>query len=239
MREREAVGEDGGSDDVIMGFKTFTIFCTDRPGYFGTSPSHDPEKAAQLLSVLGLQDYELVSEDAHLNDYPQKGDLYIGAYEGGVVIAHDTLPALLFDETSRKRNFGRVEDNAVFRQAVHDLFPGGEVTTLILQSVVNMWGFSVYRKAELIRCASGAEGEFYGSIGAPLPEEEAVLAEHPIETIDTGEIAYSEELVFEVSRRVLGHRYDEDPMVEELRCSHFKRNAAPPIRKSILSRLFG
>jgi hypothetical protein len=220
-----------------MGFKTFTIFCTDRPGYFGTSPTHDPARAAQLLSVLGLQDYELISEEAYLNDYPQKGDLYVGAYEGGVVIAHDTLPALLFDETSRKRNFGRVEDNAAFRQAIHALFPAGEVTALILHSVVNMWGFSVYRKGELLRCASGAEGEFFGSTGAPLPEEEVLLAEHPIETIDSGEIAYSEDLVFDVSSRVFGCRYDEAG-VDELKCSQFKRKT-PPGKKSLLSRLFG
>lgn len=224
---------------MIMGFKTFTIFCTDRPGYFGTSTAHDPAKAAQLLSVLGLQDYELVSDDAHLNDYPQKGDLYLGAYENGVVIAHDTLPALLFDEASRKRNFGRVEDNAAFRQAIHGLFPAGEVTALILHSVVNMWGFSVYKKGELLRSASGAEGEFFGSTGAPLPEEESILAEHPIETIDSGDVAYSEELVFEVARRALGHRYDEDPAVDELKCSHFKRKADPAGKKSFLSRLFG
>ena len=222
-----------------MGFKTFTIFCTDRPGYFGTSPTHDPAKATQLLSVLGLQDYELVSDDAHVHDYPDKGELYLGAYKGGVVIAHDTLPALLFDEASRKRNFGRVEDNAAFRQALHGLFPAGEVTTLILHSVVNMWGFSVHKKGELLRSASGAEGEFFGSTGAPLPEEESVLAEHPIETIDSGDVAYSEELVFEVARRVLGHRYDEDPMVDELKCSYFKRKADPPGKKSFLSRLFG
>lgn len=222
-----------------MGFKTFTIFCTDRPGYFGTSPAHDPAKAAQLLSVLGLQDYELVSDDAHVNDYPQKGDLYLGAYENGVVIAHDTLPALLFDEASRKRNFGRVEDIPTFRDAIHRLFPDGEVTALILHSVVNMWGFSVYKKGELIRSACGAEGEFFGSTGAPLPEEESILAEHPIETIDSGDVAYSEELVFEVARRALGHRYDEDPAVDELKCSHFKRKADPVGKKSFLSRLFG
>ena len=224
---------------MTMGFKTFTIFCTDRPGYFGTMPAHDPAKAEQLLSVLGLQGYELVDKNANLNDYPKDGDLYVGAYEGGVVIAHETLPALLFEEISRKRNFGSVEDNAVFRQAIHELFPTGEVTALILQSVVNMWGFSVYRKGELLRCASGAEGEFFGSSGTPLPEEESILAEHPIETIDSGDVAYSEELVFEVARRVLGHRYDEDPAVDELKCSHYKRRSAPPGRKSLLSRLFG
>ncbi len=221
-----------------MGFKTFTIFCSDKPGYFGTSPVHDPQKALDVLSRLGLHDYELIDADANVNDYPDKNDLYIGAYDGGVVIAHETLPALLFDEGSRKKNFGRVPEDPVFLAGVHALFRQGEVTALILHSTVNMWGFSIYRQGKLIRSASGAEGDLYSSIGDPLPEELPVLAEHPIETIDKGDAAYSEDLVFEVSRRVLGHRYDEDPMVEDLKCSHFKRNRPLTTKRSLWSRLF-
>lgn len=214
-----------------MGFKTFTVFATDTPGYFGTSPTHYPKKAKELLNTLGLNDYELVSEDVALNDYPKGGQLHIGAYEHGVVIAHASLPALLFDEVGRDKNFGRLKENGPFRRAIHELFPNGEVLALILHSVVNMWGFALYRNGEMLRCASGAEGDLHSSIGAILPEEEPLLAEHPIDSLDSGDVAYSEDLVFDVSQRMLGCRYDEAD-VDELRCSYFKR-------RSWLSRLLG
>jgi len=214
-----------------MGWKTYTLFCTDKPGYFQDRPVHDPARAKELLVTLGLGEYDLVEPNTHLNDYPSSGDLYIGAYERGLVIASSTLAALLFDDSSRAKNFGQVKDNPVFRKNIHTLYPNGEVIALILHSVVNMWGYSVYLQGKLIRCASGADGEFFGSIGDALPEEEAILAEHPIETIDSGDTAYSEELVFAVSQRILGCRYDE-AMIDELECSHFKR-------RSFLKRLFG
>jgi hypothetical protein len=207
-----------------MGWKTYTIFCTDQPGYFEQRPIHDPVRAEKLLSILGLNEYDLVKPHTQVNDYPSSGDLYIGAYERGLVIANTTLAALLFDDNSRTKNFGRVKDNPDFRKNIHTLYPNGEVIALILHSVVNMWGYSVYQRGELIRSASGAEGEFYGSIGDPLPEEQAVLAEHPIELIDKGDVIYSEDLVFDVSQRVLGCRYDE-ASVDELECSYFKRRS--------------
>lgn len=207
-----------------MGWKTYTIFCTDQPGYFQDRPVHDPVRAEKLLHTLGLGEYDLVKPNTRVNEYPSSGDLYIGAYERGLVIANSTLAALLFDDNSRTKNFGRVKDNPDFRKNIHTLYPNGEVIALILHSVVNMWGYSVYQRGKLIRSASGAEGEFHGSIGDPLPEEEAILAEHPIESIDNGDVAYSEELVFDVSQRILGCRYDE-ALVEELECSYFKRRS--------------
>ena len=158
--------------------------------------------------------------------------------DGNPVLTGEMVPVYLFGSSYISEELEMEAGNYRLTEFML-LDPAGEVTALILHSVVNMWGFSVYKKGELLRSASGAEGEFFGSAGAPLPEEESVLAEHPIETIDSGEVAYSEELVFEVARRVLGHRYDEDPAVDELKCSHFKRNADPPGKKSFLSRLFG
>lgn len=214
-----------------MGFKTFTVFASEEPGYFGTSPIHNPKKAKALLNTLGLKDYELVSEAVDLNDYPKGGQLYIGAYEHGVVIAHPLLPALLFDEVGRNKNFGHVKANGQFCRAIHELFPTGEVMALNLHSVVNMWGFALYRNGLLMRCASGAEGVLHSSIGTLLPEEKPMLAKHSIDSLDSGDVVYSEDLVFDVSQRMLGYRYDELDL-EELKCSYFKR-------RSWLSRLLG
>jgi hypothetical protein len=211
-----------------MGFKTFTLFASDIPGYFGTEPAHDPTKGDDMLERLGLTGYTLIDPNVELNDYPADHDLYIGAYPHGVVISHHELPAAFFDEKSRRKNFGRTADRSDFVQRIVGLYPQGEVLALILHSVSDVWGFSLYRNGQLVRCASGGGGEFHGSIGVPLPEELSILSKHPIESIDNEGLG--EELVFDVAQRVLGRRYDEEDLGELLKCSHYRM--APKARST-------
>jgi hypothetical protein len=203
-----------------MGFKTFTVFVSEEPGYFGTKPRHDPSQAERLLLDLGLTRCTLVEHNVPLNDYPRDNDLYIGVYPKGVVIAHEELPAAFFDAKSRLKNFGPIPDRSDFARRYSNLFPQGEVIALILHSVVDLWGFSVYKNGVPIRVASGADGEFFGSIGDQLPEESTILVEHAIESLD--EVGLGEELVFEVARRVFGFRYDDEDLSEVLMCSHYR-----------------
>ena len=216
-----------------MGFKTFTLFAYDVPGYFGTAPKHDPRKAQELIIQLGLSNYELVSATSSLNAYPGEGDIYIGAYEHGVVIAHLELLASLLDQPQRDRNFGTKAYDPEFAQRFLALYPKGEVLALVLHSVVNLWGFSVHRNGKLVRCVSAADSEFHGAVGDPLPEELPLLKEHPIQTLD--EEGLGEDLVFDVAARALGHRYDEVDLREILICSHYRKMSG---LKALLKRFF-
>lgn len=211
-----------------MGFKTFTVFVSEEPGYFGTQPPHDPSQAEGLLRDLGISGYTLVDHDVPLNAYPKDKDLYLGIYPKGVVIAHEELLAAFFDPKSRRRTFGPIPDRSDFARRFSSLYPKGEVVALILHSVVDLWGFSVCRDGSPIRVASGADGEFYGSIGPELPEERIILDEHAIETLQ--EEGLGEELVFEVARRVFGKRYDDEDLGETLRCSHYR--LTPKVRSA-------
>jgi hypothetical protein len=81
----------------------------------------------------------------------------------------------------------------------------------------------------LVRCASGAEDKFYGAVGEPLPEELPLLKEHPIETLAAEVLG--EDLVFDVSQRAFGWRYDEMDISVTLMCSHYRKQC-------MLKRLF-
>jgi hypothetical protein len=212
-----------------MGFKTFTVFASKRPGYFGTHPKHNSEWVDATMHQLGLTGYILVAHDVPFQVYPKDKDLYIGVYAEGIAIAQIDLPAAFFDERSRRRSFGRLPDMNDFKQKILDRYAQGEVVALTLHSVVNLWGFSVFKDGNLIRSASGGDGEFLGSSGDPLPEEDAILKTYPIETLDP-EHGGGEELVFEVARRVFGKRFDEEDLEDVLRCSHYRM--APKARST-------
>ena len=106
---------------------------------------------------------------------------------------------------------------------------------IVLHSVVNLWGYSVYSKGQLLRSAAGASDDgLLVNEGAPLPEELRGLKECAIDKVD--EEGYGEELVFDVSARMFGRRmdaFDELP----LRMTEFKRKTFAPV--AFVKRLLG
>ncbi|WP_367848876.1 hypothetical protein [Rhodoferax sp. WC2427] len=88
-----------------------------------------------------------------------------------------------------------------------NLYPTGQVLAIVLHSVVNLWGYSLYAQGQLVRSAAGASDDgLFANIGAPLPEESRVLDMCSIENVD--EEGYGGDLVFDVASRFLGGRID-------------------------------
>ena len=115
------------------------------------------------------------------------------------------------------------------------LYPDGEVMALVLHSVVNLWGYSVYSRGKLLRSAAGAsDNGLITNLGEPLPEELRALRECPIDKVD--EQGDGEELVFDVARRMFGKRIDEFPELP-LRMNAYRRKDAAPM--ALIKKLFG
>ena len=188
-----------------MGWKAFVVFATDQPpGYFGGFPPNDPQRAEHIRLQLGLTDYETVGAttlEEGLN--PAKGELFIAAPSGGIVLSHPDLFEALFVEEDSDELSPAPPHVEAFRTAVLGLYPKGQVLAIMLHSVVNLWGYSLFSEGRLIRCASGsADDGVIADFGEPLPEEQPLLAESEL----NDEIG--EDLVFAVAARFLGKPLD-------------------------------
>jgi hypothetical protein len=219
-----------------MGWKVFAIFAAEEPGYFGTQPLHDPERAEQIREQLGLSGYEYAGPsefDAAM--YPDKRSLFIGAYPRGVILCDPDLPACFFDAWSISGSKGKTADFQQFKSSLLKLYPGGQVLAVVLHSVVNLWGYCLFSEGQLIRCAAGASDDgLIADHGMPLPEEASVLGNCPINEID--EEGYGEDLVFDVTARFLGKRLDAFEQTN-LQMSEYRRT--PGGAASFLRKLFG
>jgi len=189
-----------------MGWKAFVLFATDQPpGYFGSFPPHDPQRAEQLRQQLGLTGYETVGPavlDDGLN--PDKNALFIAAPARGIVLSHpDLVQSFFLDGDSDA--LGAVPPHVEkFRQALLGIYPTGQVLAIVLHSVVNLWGYSLFSEGRLVRCATGASDDgVIADFGEPLPEERPLLAQ--MELNDEN----GEEFVFAVAARLLGRPLDQ------------------------------
>lgn len=219
-----------------MGWKAFTLFATDQPsGYFGSFPQHDPERAEAIRIRLGLDRYEIKGKSTFEQGiYPQNGSLFIGAYPGGTILCEEDLPFDFFDEISEKTHVPGVERRN-FRSNFLNLYPAGQVLAIVLHSVVDLWGYSLYSKGKWIRAATGSSDDgLIGQFGQPLPEEERILRECPIEKVH--EEGIGEELVFDVSTRFLGKRIDAFDEFN-LQMTEYQKQVSCPF--SFFKRLFG
>lgn len=209
-----------------MGWKAFAVFATAVPGYFGTRPRHEAQRAEQLRLRLGLSGYAYVGPatlEAAL--YPRKGALYIGAYPDGAIVCETQLVCQLFDAASCHKIGGGTAPFAEFKPALLGLYPAGEVLALVLHSVVNLWGYSLYAGGKLRRSAAGASDDgIIANEGAPLPEERRVLDACAIEEVD--EEVGGEELVFDVSARMFGQRLDAFDQFH-LELSEYRKASGP------------
>jgi hypothetical protein len=215
-----------------MGWKASVVFAAEEVGYFGEVPVHDQARAEKIREQLGLKNYEQVGPavfETSMN--PSRGQLFIGAYPRGLVICHDDAPGAFFDESSRRKISGSAGDFVGFKDKVLAMYPKGEVIAIVLHSVVNLWGYSVYTNGRLLRRAAGAsDNGLIVNEGAPLPEEARVLATCPIDEVDTEGVG--EELVFGVSARIFGRSMEETATNLKLPMTEYKR-------KGLLKRLLG
>lgn len=191
-----------------MGWKACAIFASAEPGYFGTKPQHQPQRADALCHQLGLAGYVRSGESDLVSAlYPSSGVLSVGAYPHGTIVCERDLPGLFFDTQARQAIQGAKVQRPDVKTQLLNLYPTGQVLAIVLHSVVNLWGYSLYAQGQLVRSAAGASDDgLFANIGAPLPEESRVLDMCSIENVD--EEGYGGDLVFDVASRFLGGRID-------------------------------
>jgi len=219
-----------------MGWKAFAIFATNQSGYFATMPLHSAAMAEDVRARLGLAGYEPVAEvDFYSALNPRRGALFIGAYPGGTIVCDDSLAPYLFDELSNNAITGKSSKFEETKAKLLGLYPDGEVMSIVLHSVVNLWGYSVYVRGQHLRSAAGdSDNGLLANAGEPLPEEARALQVCAIDKID--EEGDGEELVFEVAARMFGKRLDAFEDIP-LRLTEYRRKSSAPV--AFVKRLFG
>ena len=122
--------------------------------------------------------------------------------------------------------------------------PKAEIGAVTLHSVVNLWGFAVYREGREIRSKAGSSDDgTFRDFGAPLGEEAEQLAcsrleggervyrlpEFPGE--DLSEDQVGEDYVFKIFQRFTGLRPDRDEELLTLKCAGFRLAPKPIWRR--------
>ena len=165
----------------------------------------------ELLTELGYPNLKTAEKETlEVACYPEVNRAYIGTYKGNTILCEQNLPLeFLTDSITEKEKI------------IEKYFPSSEICTLILQSTVNFWGYSITKDGEKIRAKGGeAEGGVFIDFGTPLKEEESLLSKS--ELTENGRVFHLEEFpdepftedqvgedfVFDLSKRYLGERLD-------------------------------
>lgn len=166
-----------------------------------------------IIRSLGYNDLEKINDisfDSAI--YPAEGEIYTGVYKGNLIITAQELPLYFLD----------VDSNEIEKRLIR-LFPDGEICALSLNNTINHWAFSVVQNGKKLRAKAGDmnSGTIVDS-GQPLVEELELLAgsrlnqngQREYNVTPDGEFdredQLGEEFVFELSKRYLVERLDED-----------------------------
>jgi hypothetical protein len=222
-----------------MGWKASCIVATSHPGTGLTSfPAHDPEHARRLLALLPLPNHELKGETTFEQGvYPTNEQLFLGAYGPTVLIGHAMLANTCLEEPGTPPVI----------EALNKLMPGCEALAFVLHSVVNLYGYALFRGRQRVRVrwGSGDDGVVRDE-GDWLPEEAPLFAKSEVRDGERifqwecgGELeefdhsGAGEEFVFTLTKRFLGTRLDEFNLWD------LKMEEFHPVHKSFWKRLFG
>jgi len=195
-----------------MGWKASCILINERePGFLGTRPPHDPERARRLISRCGFGLAQSCGPTTFEEGiFPDR--LVVGAYDGAAFLGDPDIGCTCLDPRGNPR-----------LPAIVQAFPKAEILQVALHSVVNLWSYTYYVDGVLKRAFGGCADEgVMIDIGEPLPEERphferSILRDGErifhakidgrIEEFDAA--SYGEELVFELMGR-FGCRPDRD-----------------------------
>jgi hypothetical protein len=217
-----------------MGWKASCILINERgPGYLGTMPQHDPERARGLIADLELgpcHSRGMTTFDQGI--YPDH--LVLGAYDGAAVIG---TPDLIYSSEPMGRN------PLILR--ILKTFPQAAVLPVCLHSVVNLFSYAYFEHGVLLRAYGGAADE--GVVvdeGELLPEERPHFERSLVRDgkrffyADIGgrvaefrAEAYGETLAFEVMARFFGCRLGRvHPRINPLELTMESFDRMPPRR---------
>jgi acyl carrier protein len=203
-----------------MGWKASCILINERgPGYLGTMPPHDPQRARRLIADLGLgpcRSRGMTTFEEGI--YPDH--LVVGAYDGAAVIGDPQIINACLSLSG---------DPLIDRVLL--LFPQAAVLRVGLHSVVNLWSYAYFEGGKLLRAYGGsADMGVVVDEGEWLPEERPHFERSVVrdgqryfcteiygEEVEFDASAYGETLALEVMGRFFGCRPDQGhPQIDPL-----------------------
>ena len=132
--------------------------------YFIFVTATDKEGLDRLLQKLNGAHYKPVKEvPLHHSNKPET--LFTGFVNNNLLIVHPDLPFHFFRNEP-------TETEALFCKT----FPHSEIAVLVENSTVGLFSFALIQNGRKVRMMDGSDGEIYHDVGAPLPEEEEILA---------------------------------------------------------------
>lgn len=167
-----------------------------------------------VLERLGFSNLELIgSEPFESAIYPTRDDIvYCGRYKNNLIICHNEIPFTFLNP--------EVLDEELI---LNNLFPNIEICAILLQSVVNLWGYSLSKNGQKIRVRGGSsDSGTMVDFGDPLKEETELLSHSTVN--ETGERVYKlpefpeelftedqvgESFVFKIAERYFGKPLDQ------------------------------
>ena len=141
---------------------------------------------------------------------PKDNEVYIGRYKNNLIICASDMPMNFLEGESEHA-----------RKVLTDTFPDAEICSFVLHSVVNLWGYSVFKDSQCIRARAGSSGGTFLDFGEPLKEELELLSkshigangkrvylfeDYPDEPMSEDQVG--ENFVFEIAGKYLGEPLD-------------------------------
>jgi len=207
-----------------MGWKASCIFVSwGGAESFTGSPPNNTVRAIEIAQQLGYNNYLPVDGTNMLDDviYPRNKAVYIGVYAAGLIIVDEHLSSRLIIQDKAHKAARQDSVIAQDRARLLALYPQAKILSIMLHSVVNLWGFAWYEHSALVRASWGASDDgLMLDFGAPLTEEMAFRQQPDWQELIGAE---GEELCF--SERMLGQRLDSFPL-EQLQLQKFE-----PVKK--------
>jgi hypothetical protein len=215
-----------------MGLKMFCVFINERePGYLGTFPAHDPEKAKEMLKKLGYSEYSALksfSQTTTLSDGIDwlKESIFIGAYPGATVICDEDLALDFFRQPHNERV-----------KHILATFPNATIVVAFSISTCSGWGYAVYEEGKLVRMSSGdGDTGITHDFGSLLPEElphfkssvvrdgmRYFLWDSFTQQYESNHVDYGESLMFSILNRIFGHDpIEQDGAFDKLEAERFR-----------------
>ncbi|MFP9118890.1 DUF6928 family protein [Flavobacterium sp. RNTU_13] len=180
-----------------------------------------------LLNELGFQNLTKI-DDAHFEFTinPKENTVYVGNYKDNLLICTPDLPMSFFEDG---------ESSA--EKILNNFFSDSEICSIVLHSVVNLWGYSISRSGKKIRARAGsADYGTFVDLGNPVEEEKGLLSksrldenrnrvysfeEFPDEELSEDQVG--ENFVFEICSRYFGEKLDHaDDLLFETLLSGFE-----------------
>lgn len=215
-----------------MGTKMFCVFINERePGYLGTFPAHDPEKAKEMLEKLGYSEYSALKPFSQTTILSEgidwlKESIFIGAYPGATIVCDEDLATGFFIQPHNERV-----------KHILATFPNATIVVAVLISTSSGWGYAVYEQGKLLRMSSGdGDTGITDDFGSLLPEELSHFKSSVVrdgmryflwdsftQQHESNHVDYGESLVFSILNRIFGHDpMEQDGAFDKLEVERFK-----------------